>query len=55
MLYAFRGGIDGGRPEGNLLFDGKSSFFGLAGIGGDLNCNGGCGVAYQLTLVPKAQ
>ena len=50
VLYCFTGGTDGGFPEAALLSDSNGNLFGVAGVGGDLSCNGGygCGVVFEI-------
>lgn len=50
VLYAFKGGSDGGVPI-SLIQNGSGMLFGAASFGGNLNsCSGlGCGVVFQLT------
>jgi uncharacterized repeat protein (TIGR03803 family) len=54
VLYAFKGGTDGGGPETNLLIDPTGGLIGVTDFGGDLsechtNDNGfGCGVVFDV-------
>lgn len=48
VLYAFKGGSDGGLPTA-LIQNASGALFGSTFSGGNLNCAGGCGVVFQLT------
>ena len=48
VLYTFRGRADGAYPYGELVGDESGNFYGTTAGGGDLGCDGGCGVVYKL-------
>jgi hypothetical protein len=48
VLHNFTGGSDGAGPTG-LIFDAAGALYGTAVSGGDLSCDGGCGVAFKLS------
>jgi uncharacterized repeat protein (TIGR03803 family) len=54
-LYQFTGGMDGGAPNrSRLLLDPSGNLYGLASVGGNLQCDGGnafqgCGVVFEVT------
>ncbi len=48
VLYSFESGQTGNIPSGPVIFDRKGNMYGTAARGGSPNCNGGCGVIYQL-------
>lgn len=50
VLYAFKGGADGGQPSGSPVFDSSGALYGSAGEGGSL----GNGAIYKLSP-PTAQ
>ena len=51
VLYSFKGGSDGGEPQG-MVMDSSGNLYGAAqrgGRGGNFNCFGnGCGLVYKL-------
>ncbi|HEY5048435.1 MAG TPA: choice-of-anchor tandem repeat GloVer-containing protein [Rhizomicrobium sp.] len=47
-LYVFGGGSDGASPTAGLLRDKSGNFYGTAELGGNQNCQGGCGVVFKL-------
>lgn len=49
-VYAFRGGTDGGTPEGGLVFFG-GTFYGTTSGGGSYACyfTGGCGTVFEVS------
>ncbi len=49
ILYAFKGGSDGGAPEANLIADATGALYGTTATGGSGNCSGGCGTVFKLT------
>jgi uncharacterized repeat protein (TIGR03803 family) len=51
ILYAFTGGVDGGSPEGSLIFDSAGNLYGTTYWNGDLSVCGtsGCGVVFKLS------
>ena len=50
VLYSFTGGSDGANPSTALTLDASGNLYGTTMLGGDLGgCNGGCGVAFELT------
>lgn len=49
VLYSFTGGADGGEPYKGVTLDREGNLYGTAVTGGSGSCEGGCGVAYQLT------
>jgi len=49
-LYSFTGGLDGGRPAADLVFDNAGNLYGTTVTGGNGgSCAGGCGTVFQLT------
>ena len=49
VLYAFKGGSDGGAPGNDLLADGSGNLYGTTGFGGT-GCGGaGCGTVFVLS------
>lgn len=54
VLYSFKGGTDGGGPQGGLAIDVDGSLYGTATSGGLRNgaCENGCGTVFRLR--PKA-
>jgi uncharacterized repeat protein (TIGR03803 family) len=51
ILYSFTNGIDGGRPEGNLLLNPSGVLFSTTNSGGDKCASDGtCGTVFQLKL-----
>jgi uncharacterized repeat protein (TIGR03803 family) len=52
VLYSFKGGADGGSPEGNLVRDSKGNLYGTTFSGGNSvgtpGCTDGCGTVFQL-------
>src|SRR5438477_7105908 len=49
VLYSFTGGADGGEPYKGVTLDREGNLYGTAVTGGSGSCEGGCGVAYELT------
>lgn len=50
VLYNFTGGLDGSEPYGGVTLDAQGNLYGTTVTGGTGGpCEGGCGVAYQLT------
>jgi uncharacterized repeat protein (TIGR03803 family) len=49
VLYSFTGGADGGEPYKGVTLDSKGNIYGTAVTGGSGSCEGGCGVAFELT------
>ncbi|MHB8216320.1 MAG: choice-of-anchor tandem repeat GloVer-containing protein [Candidatus Sulfotelmatobacter sp.] len=49
VLYSFRGGRDGGEPYKGVTLDTQGNLYGTAVTGGGGSCEGGCGVAFELT------
>lgn len=49
VLHTFDGGADGGGPQPGLLFDSAGNIYGTAEIGGNTNCDLGCGTIYKIT------
>jgi uncharacterized repeat protein (TIGR03803 family) len=49
VLYSFTGGADGGEPYKGVTLDAAGNLYGTAVTGGGGVCEGGCGVAYELT------
>jgi uncharacterized repeat protein (TIGR03803 family) len=49
VLYTFTGGSDGGSPVAGLIFDQAGNLYGTTEFGGNLNCQYGCGVVFELT------
>src|SRR6266508_2024546 len=50
VLYSFSGGADGGEPYKGVTLDTEGNLYGTAVTGGAGSCEGGCGVAYKLTI-----
>jgi len=48
-LYDFTGQSDGARPESKLIVDANGNVYGTTIYGGSSNCNGGCGVVFEIT------
>jgi uncharacterized repeat protein (TIGR03803 family) len=50
VLYSFTGGVDGGVPMSDLIFDSAGNLYGTTSQGGNLAaCNGsGCGTVFEL-------
>jgi uncharacterized repeat protein (TIGR03803 family) len=55
VLYRFRGGKDGGYPEGPLARDAAGNLYGTTFYGGDLGCwpPNGCGVVFKVNTTGK--
>jgi uncharacterized repeat protein (TIGR03803 family) len=49
VLYSFKGGKDGGSPNGGLIFDLTGNLYGTTGGGGSQTCRDGCGTVFELT------
>jgi uncharacterized repeat protein (TIGR03803 family) len=53
VLYSFTDGVDGGGPNGGLVFDASGNAYGTTHFGGDDSCGGqvggGCGVVFELS------
>jgi uncharacterized repeat protein (TIGR03803 family) len=50
VLYAFKGGKDGIRPQGNLIFDSAGNLYGTTEWGGTGSCSTvGCGTVFELS------
>jgi len=51
VLYRFTGGLDGGAPFGEVVFDKNGNIYGTTSLGGVGTCNNAytCGVVYELT------
>jgi hypothetical protein len=53
VLYSFADGVDGGGPNGGLVFDASGNAYGTTHFGGNDSCGGqvggGCGVVFQLS------
>jgi uncharacterized repeat protein (TIGR03803 family) len=49
ILHTFTGGIDGGGPNGGLIFDNTGNLYGTTSSGGSSKCYPGCGVVFKLT------
>jgi uncharacterized repeat protein (TIGR03803 family) len=47
VIYNFSGLLDGGEPDGGLLFDSAGNLYGTTLQGGDADCS--CGVVYELS------
>lgn len=56
VLYSFTDGVDGGGPNGGLVFDPSGNAYGTTHFGGNDSCGGevggGCGVVFKLS--PKS-
>jgi uncharacterized repeat protein (TIGR03803 family) len=49
-LHDFTGGVDGGHPYSNVVFDSAGNLYGTTSAGGTGSaCNGGCGVVWEIT------
>jgi len=48
-LYDFTGGSDGGTPDDKLIVDAGGNLYGTTSFGGSGNCDGGCGVVFEIT------
>jgi uncharacterized repeat protein (TIGR03803 family) len=55
LLHDFQGRADGGYPNGPLISDAAGNLYGSAGGGGNGNCQGGCGVVFELTPGAKGR
>jgi len=55
VLYAFKGGADGGEPGGGVIQDAEGNLYGTTHCGGDLSsCEGdGCGTVFKLSKTGK--
>ena len=49
IIHEFTGGSDGATPFGLVTFDSTGTMHGTTRSGGNNNCQGGCGVVWQLT------
>lgn len=53
VLYSFSDGVDGGGPNGDLVFDASGNAYGTTHFGGNDSCGGqvggGCGVVFELS------
>ena len=53
VLHGFKGGADGGNPNGGMIFDTKGAIYGTTSAGGNSICKGagfvGCGTVFDLT------
>ena len=49
VLYSFMGGSDGNQPTDGVVMDGAGNLYGTTPYGGINNCQGGCGVVFELT------
>ena len=53
VLYSFADGVDGGGPNGGLVFDASGNAYGTTHFGGNDSCGGqvggGCGVVFELS------
>ncbi len=54
VLYAFKGGSDGGAPMAGLVIDPHGAMYGTTSGGGGTPCNSGagCGTVFKLTRTP---
>ena len=50
VLYDFAGGQDGSQPSDGVVLDSAGNLYGTTPFGGSQNCQGGCGIVFQLTL-----
>ena len=51
-IYTFTGGVDGGQPQGGLIFDSSGDLYGTTEYGGinvGQGCRLGCGTVFKLT------
>ena len=48
-LYDFTGGSDGGTPDDKLIVGAGGNLYGTTSFGGSGNCDGGCGVVFEIT------
>jgi uncharacterized repeat protein (TIGR03803 family) len=53
VLYSFTDGVDGGGPNGGLIFEASGNAYGTTHFGGNDSCGGyvggGCGVVFELS------
>jgi uncharacterized repeat protein (TIGR03803 family) len=49
VLYTFTGKADGAGPQPGLVTDKAGNFYGAAELGGNSNCDLGCGTLYKLS------
>lgn len=48
VLYTFKGGSDGAGPQPGLVMDSAGNLYGAAEIGGNSNCDLGCGTLFKI-------
>ena len=53
VLYNFQGNADGGYPGAALISDQSGNLYSTASGGASSNCNGGCGVVFELSPIPS--
>ena len=55
VLYSFTGKQDGGTPASGLYRNAKGTLYGIAAVGGDLNCGHGvgCGAVFEIAAPKK--
>lgn len=49
VLYSFASGQDGNQPTDGVVIDSAGNLFGTTPYGGINNCQGGCGIVFELT------
>lgn len=53
VLHTFTGGADGAGPYGALVADSAGNLYGAAHIGGNTNCDDGCGTLFKIAADGK--
>jgi uncharacterized repeat protein (TIGR03803 family) len=53
VLYTFTGGTDGATPRGALVMDPAGNLYGAAQVGGNANCQDGCGTLFKIAANGK--
>ena len=48
VLHTFTGGNDGAGPGGGLVMDSSGNLYGAATVGGNSNCDDGCGTLFKI-------
>ncbi len=48
VLHTFTGGNDGAGPDGGLVMDDAGNLYGAAQVGGNSNCDDGCGTLFKI-------
>jgi uncharacterized repeat protein (TIGR03803 family) len=49
VIYKFHGGADGASPSGTLTFDAAGNLYGTTVLGGNNDCEEGCGTVFKLS------